>query len=98
MKHAFSAWAFCLTLSLLDLQAQDKHSQIDVQKYTIDAEINPRTQSISATAKVAFTPLDAVNDATFELNNALTVSKVVDKSNQPLQTSRGSNDYSLVVH
>ena len=32
--------------------------RIDVQHYTIEADINPRTQSLAATAKVDFTPLD----------------------------------------
>ena len=51
---------------------------IDVQRYTIDATINPRTQSIEATAKIDFTPLENANQATFELNNALTISKAAD--------------------
>jgi tetratricopeptide (TPR) repeat protein len=70
---------------------------IQVQKYTIDADINPRTQSISATAKIDFTPLDNSNDVSFELNNALTVSKAVDSAGKPLATSRNPQDFTVHV-
>jgi len=76
---------------------QEKRSRIEVQNYTIDADINPRTQSLSATAKISFTPLETANDVTFELNNALSVSKVVDQRGQSLQTSRNAQDFTLKV-
>ncbi len=77
--------------------AQDKRSRIEVHKYTIDADINPRTQSIVATAKINFTPLENANDAVFELNNALSVSKAVDSKGQTLQTSRNAQDFTFKV-
>ncbi|MGA8025822.1 MAG: M1 family aminopeptidase [Bryobacteraceae bacterium] len=80
-------WTILLALACCAF-AQEKRSRIEVQKYTIDADINPRTQSIVATAKISFTPLESANDATFELNNALTVSKAVDGQGQALQTTR----------
>lgn len=76
---------------------QQQRSRIDVTKYTIDADINPRTQSLMATAKIEFTPLDATNDLTFELNNALAISKAVDQQNQPLATSRNAQDFTVNV-
>src|SRR5579884_1025965 len=82
-----SAWA----------QQQQQRPRVDVTKYTIDAEINPRTQSLLATAKIDFTPVDATNDVTFELNNALAVSKAIDQQNQPLATSRNSQDFTVTV-
>lgn len=77
--------------------AQEKHASIQVQKYTIDADVNPRTQSIVATAKINFTALETTNDATFELNNALTVSKAVDDHGNPLATSRNAQDSTVHV-
>ncbi len=77
--------------------AQDHRPTIQVQKYTIDAEINPRTQSISATAKIEFTPLDNLNEVSFELNNALAVSKAVDASGKPLANSRDTQDFTIHV-
>ena len=39
-------------------QAQeDKRTRIDVESYTIDAQVNPDTQTVSARAAVRFTPL-----------------------------------------
>ncbi|HEX3682811.1 MAG TPA: M1 family aminopeptidase [Bryobacteraceae bacterium] len=78
--------------------AQEKRPRIDVQKYTIEADINPRTQSISATAKIDFTALESTPDAVFELNNALTVSKAVDAQGKPLETSRNDKEFTVKVN
>ncbi|MBV9761082.1 MAG: tetratricopeptide repeat protein [Acidobacteriaceae bacterium] len=78
--------------------AQEKRPLIDVQKYTIEADINPRTQSVTATAKIDFTPLESTQSAVFELNNALTVSKVVDAHGQPLESSRNDKDFTVKVN
>jgi aminopeptidase N len=75
--------------------ADDTRPRIQVQKYTIDATINPRTQSIEATAKIDFTPLDNSNQATFELNNALTVSKAVDDKGVSVPTQRNAADFTI---
>jgi len=92
-----------LTLAPLFTQnifAQDKGSKsgrIDVDNYAIDAEINPRTQTLTATVKVRFIPLDAdVAGASFELNNAFNVSRVVDDSGRQITASRANQD--LGVH
>lgn len=77
--------------------AQTKHTRIEVQKYTIDADINPRTQAITATAKIDFTPAEAGNDVAFELNNALTVTKAVDSRGQTLTTTRNPQDFTVTV-
>src|SRR3954471_2304177 len=77
--------------------AQTKHTRIDVQKYTIDAEINPRTQAITATAKIDFTPAEAGTEIAFELNNGLTVSKAVDAHGQTLSTTRNAPDFTVTV-
>jgi aminopeptidase N len=77
--------------------AQTKHTRIEVQKYTIDADINPRTQAITATAKIDFTPSEAGTDIAFELNNALTVSKAVDAHGQTLTTARNAPDFTVTA-
>jgi aminopeptidase N len=79
-------------------QSPDRRGRIDIQKYTIDADVNPRTQSIAATAKIDFTPLDNTNDVTFELNSALSVSKVVDGSGASLSQVRNSQDFTVKVN
>ena len=50
-----------------------------MQSYLIDAQVDPAAQTINATAMVRFTPLDDTNSLTFELNNALSLIKVVDE-------------------
>ncbi|MBV9300670.1 MAG: peptidase M1 [Acidobacteriaceae bacterium] len=89
-------WTFVF-LAAATLWAQDKRPRIQVQSYTIDADINPRTQSISATAKINFTPLEDASDAVFDLNNAVTVSKAVDSSGNQLQTTHNPQDFTLKV-
>ena len=85
-------WIVLFLLIAVFAWGQEKHPRIEVQHYTIDADVNPRTQSIVATAKLNFTPLEDANEAVFELNNALTVSKAADQSGQPLQTTRNPQD------
>ena len=78
--------------------AQDRraNSRIDVEQYTIDAEISPNTQSLAAKATVRFIPLDdGVTSASFELNNALNVSKVVDDQGKQIPASRNQQDFSV---
>ena len=78
------------------LAAQDRRSRIDVQHYDIEAEVNPRTQTVAATAKVRMTtPDDNVSSASFELNNALSVSRVVDDSGQQIPASRSQQDFTI---
>jgi aminopeptidase N len=77
------------------MAADDGRPHIQVQKYSIDAAINPRTQSIEATAKIDFTPLDDTNQATFELNNALIVSKASDGKGVSIPTQRNTGDFTV---
>jgi hypothetical protein len=75
----------------------EQQANLEVQKYTIRADINPRTQELSATARIDFTPNDNITDATFELNNALTVSKVTDARGQNLPVARNAADFTIKV-
>src|ERR1700684_1892040 len=74
------------------MAAQDRGSKsggrIDVDHYAIDAEINPRTQPLTANVKVRFSALDNdVSSASFELNNAFNVSRVVDDGGHQIPAS-----------
>src|SRR4029079_18887549 len=64
--------------------AQDRRTRIDATHYTIDAEINPATQTLTAQVQVQFTPLDNTSSVAFELNNALNVSRIVDGANRQI--------------
>ena len=75
------------------LAQQDRRSRIDVDHYTIDADINLKAQSITAKVAVKFTPLDdRTQYATFELNGALNVSKVTDDKGTAVSFSRSNQD------
>jgi aminopeptidase N len=75
----------------------DKRARIDVDSYVIDAQVNPDTQTLNARATVRFIPDDASTAVTFELNNALNISRIVDESGQSLQSSRNQSDNTVRV-
>ena len=81
--------------------AQDRRAaqqqRIDVQGYVIDATINPQTQTITATAKVTFIPIDNVSNISFELNNALDLNRVTDADGSQLSASRYQEDNSVRI-
>ena len=71
--------------------------KLRVDDYEINAELNPHSHSINARATVKFTALEDLNVATFELNNALRLTKVLDANNKPLSAERVSQDFSVRV-
>ena len=76
-----------------------KAGRIDVDHYAIDAEINPRTQTLTANVKVRFTAVDNdISTASFELNNAFNVSRVVDDSGHQIPASRSGQDMGVRVN
>jgi len=98
-RHAAPlAAAFALALCSPALQAQprDSRARIDVEQYTVEAEIAPAAQTINAKVAIRFTPLDdGVTSAAFELNNALNVSKVVDAAGKQIPASRNQQDFTI---
>jgi len=74
------------------LTAQERRSRVDVEHYIITAEINENTQTLAARAVVRFTPLEEASNATFELNNALNIARVVDDHGRQVQVSRSQQD------
>jgi tetratricopeptide (TPR) repeat protein len=87
------AAAMAAGLLAMAAPAQERRSRIDVEQYTIDAEITPDKQFIAAKAVVRFTPLDDnVASAAFELNNALNISRVLDAQDKQIPASRNQQD------
>src|SRR5690242_9026330 len=72
--------------------SQASRSRIDVQDYAIDAQVDPGAQSLKATTKVRFIPIDDVSSVTMELNNALTLDRVTDDDGRQVPASRTSQD------
>src|SRR5437868_2343515 len=90
------AAALLLLAGSLTAPAQERRNRIRVVAYAIDAEVTPNTQSLSAKATVQFVPLDDNTiSATFELNNALNVSKVVDDKGKQIPASRNQQDFTV---
>jgi len=93
--RAYFLFVLIFTLVLPALGAEK--SRIKAQDYVIDAEILPKTHHLTAHAKVKFTALDDVNFATFELNNGLRPTRVVDEKGKVLTAERISQDNALRV-
>jgi len=76
--------------------AQERRSRIHVDAYAIDAEVAPNTQTLTAKVTTRFVPLDDnITSATFELNNALSVSRVVDDKGKQIPASRNQQDFTV---
>ena len=76
--------------------AADK-MRLRVDDYQIDAELTPHIHKITARAKVKFTALEDLSVATFELHNALRVTKVIDAASKPLSAERVTQDSTVRV-
>jgi hypothetical protein len=76
--------------------AQERRNRIDVDAYAIDVEVSPNAQTLTAKATVRFVPLDDnTTSASFELNNALNVSRVVDDKGKQIPASRNQQDFTV---
>ena len=71
--------------------------QIQVTGYKIDADLEPATNKLTATAAVTFTALDDLTSATFELNNGLQITKLTDASSKPLNSERLSTNSTVSI-
>ena len=77
-------------------QERRTNNRIDVEQYIIDAEISPANSTLAAKAAIRFSPVDdTVNSATFELNNALNVARVVDEQGNNIPTQRNQADSTI---
>jgi tetratricopeptide (TPR) repeat protein len=88
-------WCAFAAVSVFAQERQQARSRIDVQTVAIDARINPTAQTLDATAKVTFIPLDNVSSVTFELNNALNLTRVTDGEGRQITASRFQEDQSV---
>ncbi len=95
---------FSIGLGLLGLTltaaAQDRRVRsVDVQHYVIEAEVNPQGQSLAAKVRADFVvPEDNTSTVSFELNNALNVSKVEDGTGQQIQATRSQKDFTISLN
>jgi tetratricopeptide (TPR) repeat protein len=75
-------------------KAADK-PRLRVDDYQIDAELLPQNHKLTARAVIKITALDDVAVASFQLNNSLRITKLVDAANKPLNPERNTQDSSV---
>ena len=72
-------------------------ARIDVEKYTIEAEVNPTAQTLRVKAKVEFTPQDDASELIFGLNNALELHGVTDGAGEAANAQRLTQNMTVRV-
>jgi aminopeptidase N len=87
-------FALILVVAAGAAQAAEK-ARLHVDDYQIAVELLPETHHLNAHAVVKVTALEDLNLVTFQLNNALRVTKLVDANNKPLTPERVTQDSSI---
>jgi tetratricopeptide (TPR) repeat protein len=77
---------------------QQARGRVDVQHYVIDAQIDPVAQTLSANVQVRFVPQDSTSSVSFDLNNALNVSKIVDGAGNQVPAARSQQDFRVTLN
>jgi predicted negative regulator of RcsB-dependent stress response len=80
----------CLAANRPALAAEKTRLRAD--DYQIDAELLPQSHKLAARAVVKVTALEDINVATFQLNNALRITKLTDANNKPLTPERNTQE------
>ena len=70
-------------------------TRMRVDDYQMSVELLPETHKLSAHAAVKVTALEDLNAVTFQLNNALRITKLVDANNKPLTPERNTQESSI---
>ena len=90
--------ATALTVASLGASAQSSTRQpLNVTGYTIDAQLDPVAQRLTATAAVTFTAVQDLTSATFELNNGLRITKITGADGKPLDSDRDARRSTVTV-
>lgn len=90
LRRAYFLLGFIFLVALPAFAAEK--SRIKAEDYQIDVEIFPQTHQLTARARVKFTATADTNFGSFELNNGLRVTKVLDANGKPLSAERISQD------
>ncbi|HMB84420.1 MAG TPA: hypothetical protein VKI40_10275, partial [Terriglobales bacterium] len=86
---------FFLTLIANRPALAAEKTRLRADDYQIDVELLPQTHKLTARATVKVTALEDLSVATFQLNNALRVTKLTDANNKPLTPERNTQDSSV---
>jgi aminopeptidase N len=96
LKLKLPALVLLLLVVSLPCWAAEKN-RLRVDDYQIEAELAPHSHKLTARAKVKFTALEDLSVATFELNNGLRLTKVLDANNKPLNAERVTQDSTVRI-
>jgi aminopeptidase N len=77
-----------LTLAVTTAGAAPVRQLMQVTGYVIDADLDPAAHTLTATVTVTITALEDLNTVTFELNNGLQITRLVDAQQQTLSPER----------
>ncbi len=88
-----------LFLAASTVSAQTNRSAaVNVEHYNINAEINPRTQALSATVEIRITAVDdRVITIPLDFNDALSVKEATDETGAKLGVTKGPNEFQISV-
>ena len=87
---SFLGLFLCLAASRPALAAEKTRLRAD--DYQIDVQLLPQSHKLTAHTTVKVTALEDINVVTFQLNNALRITKLTDANNKPLTPERNTQD------
>jgi len=70
---------------------------LNITGYVINADLDPATGRLTATADVTFTALEDLTTASFELNNGLNVTSLTDSTGAALNSERLTSNFTVRV-
>jgi tetratricopeptide (TPR) repeat protein len=82
----------CLFLVANRIARAAEKTRLRVDDYQINVELLPQTHKMTARAVVKVTALDDLTVATFQLNNALRITKLTDADGKPLNPERNTQE------
>jgi len=88
-----------LGLCVLSLPASAAPARplLNITGYVINADLDPETGRLIATADVTFTALEDLTTASFELNNGLNVTSLTNNSGAALESERLASNFTVRV-
>ena len=87
---ALFVFFLCLAIGRPAIAAEKNRLRAD--DYQIDVELLPQSHKLTARAVVKVTALDDMNVASFQLNNALRITRLTDANNKPLVPERNTQE------
>ncbi len=89
---AFSLSVILFTVAATPPAAAAEKTRMRADDYQISLELLPQTHKLTARVTVKVTALEDLNVVTFQLNNALRITKLTDANGKPLNPERNTQD------